>query len=590
MIDRKSLIILLVSATVFAGAWFGIDHLYPPVPRPAMPRPSTNAVAMRSNAPSEAGSNAIETTWTANGPVAMATPAGPEQTLQISNQCLVLHFTSHGGGIKLVELQKYPDAVKRMPGKPAPTNRATMNARALAPVMAVLGGAQLEGDNSYVLSQTDHTVRAEKTLSSGLRVVKEFQILTNYQVTAKIRLENTSATPIALPAQRVVIGTANAIGLNEDPLVVGVYWYNGTKLEDLKDAWFVNSSLGGCVPGSPRSEYQGGASDVVWAAVHSQFFTLATIPATNAPKIIVDKIQLPRASLNDTSAMTNGFQAALAYPETALDAGKSIERSYTLYAGPKEYDRLAQIGQKLNNNLDLIMGFGGFFGFFSKLLLLSMNGLHAIGIKYALAIIFITIIIKMLFWPLTNASTKSMKRMQELQPQLKAIADKYKDDPNKKNQKTMEFMKEHKVNPLGGCLPMLLQIPVFIGFYYMLRSAIELRGESFLWAVDLSQPDTVAYISGVPLNILPLLMGITMIWQSGLTPASPGMDPSQQKIMRWGLPVMMLFFFYNMSAGLTLYWTVQNILTIVQTKLTKTTNPSGPGAKAGLVALLKKKK
>lgn len=587
--DRKSLLIVLISAAVFTGAWIGVDFLYPPQPRPVVQRHATNQIAT-------AGTNTQSSNAVAQNPViippaaAMVTPAGPEQTLLVTNQALVFHFTSHGGGIKMIELRKYPAAIKRMPGQPVPTNTATLNARALAPVMAVVGGAQLEGDNNYTLSRSDNTVRAEKVLPSGLRVVKEFQIGTNYQLSAKVRFENTSPVSLILPPQRVVIGTANAIGQNEDPLVVGVYWYNGTKLEDLKDAWFANRSFGGCVPGTPRSEYEGGANNVVWAAVHSQFFTLATIPATNAPRVLVDKVQLPSSGTLDTAAMTNGFQTALAYPDVTLEPGKSVEHSYTLYAGPKEYNTLAQIGQRLNNNLDLIMGFGGFFGFFSKLLLISMNSIHAVGINYALSIIIITVILKTLFWPLTNASTKSMKRMQEFQPQLKAIAEKYKDDPNKKNQKTMEFMKEHKVNPAAGCLPMLLQIPVFIGFYYMLRSAIELRGVHFLWAVDLSQPDTIAYLGTIPLNPLPLLMGTTMIWQSSLTPASPGMDPSQQKIMRWGLPAMMLFFFYNMSAGLTLYWTVQNILTIVQTKLTKTNDPNAPGAKAGPGMLVKKKK
>jgi YidC/Oxa1 family membrane protein insertase len=218
------------------------------------------------------------------------------------------------------------------------------------------------------------------------------------------------------------------------------------------------------------------------------------------------------------------------------------------------------------------MGFSGFFGFFSKFLLLSMNGLHAIGLQYGLCIIAITFILKLLFWPLTHASTKSAKRMQTLMPQIKVIQDKYKDDPVKKNQKTMEFYKENRVNPLGGCLPMLLQVPVFIGFYWMLRSAIELRGVHFLWACDLSQPDTVAIIGGFPLNIMPLIMGVTMLWQSHLTPPSPGMDPAQQKIMRY-MPLMFMFILYKMSAGLTLYWTINNLLTIAQTKLTKATTP-----------------
>mgnify|MGYP001199857088 FL=1 len=150
----------------------------------------------------------------------------------------------------------------------------------------------------------------------------------------------------------------------------------------------------------------------------------------------------------------------------------------------------------------------------------------------------------------------------------------------------MEFMREHKVSPLGGCLPMLLQMPVFIGFFYMIKSAIELRGASFLWVADLSQPDTLFFIPGLnfPFNLLPLLMGATMLWQSHMTPPSPSMDPMQQKMMRY-MPLMFLLFLYNFSAGLTLYWTVQNLLSIVQMKLTKSTEPApatAPGAAPGL--------
>src|SRR5258708_2857114 len=220
----------------------------------------------------------------------------------------------------------------------------------------------------------------------------------------------------------------------------------------------------------------------------------------------------------------------------------------------------------------------------SRALLLGMNWLHQIlNVSYGLAIVLITFTINLVFWPLTQASTRSMKRMQALQPQMKALQDKYKDDPVKMNRKLMEFMKENKVSPLGGCLPMVLQIPVFFGFYSMIQSAIELRGASFLWAGDLSQPDTLAIIPalsfvpvigipgvGWPINLLPLIMVGTMLWQSHLTPPSPGMDPMQAKIMRY-MPLMFIVFMYKASAGLTLYWTVNNILSVVQTKLTKTT-------------------
>ncbi len=139
----------------------------------------------------------------------------------------------------------------------------------------------------------------------------------------------------------------------------------------------------------------------------------------------------------------------------------------------------------------------------------------------------------------------------------------------------MEFMKQNKVNPMGSCLPTLVQIPVFFGFYYMLRSAIELRGVHFLWAYDLSQPDTIAYIAGFPINPLPLIMGGTQFWQMHMTPPSPGMDPGQQRIMKF-MPLIFLVFFYRMSAGLTVYWTVSNLLSILQMQMTKVGPTAAP--------------
>jgi YidC/Oxa1 family membrane protein insertase len=279
-------------------------------------------------------------------------------------------------------------------------------------------------------------------------------------------------------------------------------------------------------------------------------------------------------------------------------AGQAMERQFVLFAGPKEYRTLGKVEAEFRNRFDRAMGFdtgfgGAFFGFFSKALLVSMNGLNALGLSYALAIITITVIIKLIFWPLTQASTRSMKRMQALQPQMKAIQEKFKDDPAKMNRKVMEFMKENKVSPLGGCLPLLLQIPVFIGFFKMVQTAIELRGASFLWACDLSRPDTVFVIPGIDFNVnpLPLLMGGTMLWQASLTPVSPGMDPAQQKIMKY-MPLIFLFMLYNYSAGLTLYWTVQNLLSIAQMKLTKTvdTKPATPAAVAPVVHTVPRKK
>jgi YidC/Oxa1 family membrane protein insertase len=566
-----------------------VDHFFPPKPIPLNLQTSvTNNPTGESNIVS-AQTPASATTVTSTS-AAPEHPAMLEKILTASNEDLVWHFTSDGGGIKTIDLRKYPAVIKRSAsGAVAPTIPATLNTNAPVPMLTFVGG-DIQGNNDFTLTQTGQTVRAEKTLASGLRLVKEYDLGSNCFFNVRLRLENTSSKPLAVPAYKLVVGTSTPVGPLDDPTAMGVIWYNGVKSDNIKASWFANRTLG-CIPGTPREEFSEGASNVVWAAPDNQFFTVAAIPSNPAPALVIDRIRVPAPGISEptnamTASLTNGYQTAFSYPAAVLAPGRRVESDFVFYAGPKEYNRLAQMGQTMNNNLDLIMGFTGVFGFFSKLLLLSMNGLHDLGLQYGWTVIAITVILKAIFWPITKAGIRSQKKMQALQPQLKAIGDKYADDPLKKHQKTTEFLKEQKVSQFGSCLPTVIQIPVFLGFYWMLRSAIELRGAHFLWAYDLSQPDTVAYIGGFPINPLPIIMGISQLWQGQLTPPSPGMDPGQQKMMRF-MPVLFIAMFYRMSAGLTLYWAVSNFLSIAQTLMTRTV--AGP-VPASAPAVVKKKK
>jgi YidC/Oxa1 family membrane protein insertase len=577
--DRKSLIILLVSFLVLM-AWYPIaNRIFPPKPAPAR----TNSVASATNRVStnshraelSAGTNVIMTAANTNRPPA------EERTVALEGADASYVFTSMGGGLKYVELKQFKASVD-CPAKKSPTNPpVNLNRKAPVAAFAILDEGDAASAASFNLTRTGDVVRAEAPLGNGLTLIKEYRLSTNYLLKATVRYENRSGTAINLPERELVIGTATPMGQRDETLHLGLEWFNGNDTVKITEAWFANKKLG-CLPGTPRTEYRAGLSNVFWAAVHNQFFTIIAVPEAPATEIVGRHIALPPPSREDLAknpgvfAHPFGYQTALVLPPATMAPQSFVEHRFDLFTGPKEFKTL----QALPKDMDRVMGFGGFFGFFAKSLLLSMNGLHAVGIPYGVAIIVITVIIKLLFWPLTNASTKSMKRMAALQPQMKAIQEKYKDDPRKMNQKTMEFMKEHKVSPLGGCLPVVLQIPVFFGFYRMLQSAIELRGAHFLWACDLSQSDTVAYLAGFPVNPLPLFMGATMLWQARLTPPSPGMDPAQQQIMRY-MPLIMVVFLYNFSAGLTLYWTVQNLLSIAQMKITRSSSGETPGGAPG---------
>ncbi|PYJ01840.1 MAG: hypothetical protein DME25_17400, partial [Verrucomicrobia bacterium] len=508
------------------------------------------------------------------------------------------------------ELTQYPETVSARRQKQPQTRRVvTLNSFTLAPTLALRGAEALQGDGLFKLTPTDNGARLEKTLTNGLSIVKEFQLSSDYLVNATVRLENHSSQPLTLPPHEWVVGTATPMGPLDNGQNVGVLWYNGAKTEDVT----VRNFSAGCLSARPPpAEYRGGAGNVVWVAAHNQFFALATMLPTNhlAQALMARRIELPRPSGEEAALVaTNapapqGYEATVIYPGLTLAPNQTVTNQFVFYAGPKEYQTLARIAERSSNNLDLIMNFS-WAGFVSKALLLGMNWMHrALGFSYGWAIVAITTIIKLVFWPLTQASTRSMKRLQALQPQINAIKEKYKDDPVKMNRKTMEFMKENKVSPLGGCLPMVLQIPVFFGFFGMIQSAIELRGARFLWIGDLSQSDTLFVIPipalgiipligipgvGLPFNLLPLIMGATMLWQSHLTPPSPGMDPVQAKMMRY-MPLLFMGFLYRYSAGLTLYWTVQNLWTIAQTKLTKTAREPSPAPKAPVLTPPQKKR
>ena len=554
----------------------------------------------QTTAASAAPTPPTESSPSAPAPVVAFDTNAPEQTIVLTNGRASYTFTSRGGGIKEVELLDYPETVSAR-WKEQVTNSAAvavLNARVPVPVLAVLGGSNLIGDGNFVLTKTATGVRAEKSFADGLRLVKNFQFSSNYLVNADVRIENTSDKPLHLPAQEFIVGTATPMDVDDNGQVEGTMWFDGTKAQDQPLAWFAGGGFG-CTRGAPRSEYRAGSGNVLWAAAHNQFFALMAMTKTNEPahEMVARSVTLPR--FQNVGVVTNviepkGIQTALVYPAMTLSANSTVDRELVLFAGPKEYRRLAQIGEQLNNHADQVMNFGtgyiAFWGigtFFAKLLLSAMNGLHDLtGLGYGWTIVAITILIKALFWPLTAKSTRSMKRMQALQPEIAVLKEKYKDDQQKFVQKQMELWKKNKVSPMSGCLPMLIQMPVFLGFFTMIRSAIELRGAHFLWVTDLSKPDTLFMIPGItfipfnistpeglPFNLLPLLMGGAMLWQSHLQPASPGMDPAQQKMMRW-MPAIFILFLYNYPAGLALYWTVNNLLTILQTKLTKTIGPA----------------
>lgn len=583
--DRKAIAILVIAFGLLLGLQPLAKLLYPV--KPGAPGASnrlasvttpgnTNSTALTQPIPNLDG--VVPLPVSTNLPVV---PSGPAQLISLTNATTRWVFTSHGGGIHHVELNDYAEFTGRI-----------AKGRSNAPVLLNDGGPsilafhespQIDGDGVYQLTPLTNGLRAEKDLSNGLRIIREYRLTTNdHLLHAVLQIQNRTAQVLDLRQVNLNIGSATPVNTHDKGDLISVDWFNGSK--SIQTLGWVPTPGFLCVPSSPRADYRGGEGDVVWAAVQNQFFALITYPDRPAREFSARRIAMPPLTAAQRQADPGRAESlaivpgVLHFDASPLPAGGFVEHRFTVYAGPKEYFALS----RLQPQFDRVMGYG-FFGFFAKPLLLSMNFLHnSVSLPYGWCIVVITFLIKLIFWPLTAISTRSMKRMAELGPQLQAIREKYKDDPTRLNEKTLQFMRESGYNPVAGCLPMLVQIPVFIGFFTMLRSAIELRGASFFWCPDLSAADTLFVIPGLgfvpflgisglglPLNLMPLFYVATALWQTHLTPPSPQMDPTQQKIMRW-MPLMFLALFYNYSAGLTLYWTIQNLLSILQTKLTHT--------------------
>ncbi len=267
-------------------------------------------------------------------------------------------------------------------------------------------------------------------------------------------------------------------------------------------------------------------------------------------------------ALSPRKAEITGVSGTIVFPSVIIRPGDALQHRMRYYAGPKKFSILRQIGMKQEEVME--------FGMWSpvcKFLLTVLNFTHSLIPNYGVAIIILTILIRILFWPLTHKSTESMKKMQALQPLMTEIRQKYKDNPKKMQAETMELYRKNKVNPMGGCLPMLIQIPVFIALFVVLRSAIEMRFAEFLWIKDLSEPERLlAGLLPIPLNILPIIMAVTMAWQQKLMPTA---DSSQQRIMLVFMPIMMLFMFYMMPSALVLYWTTNQCIMIAQQLINK---------------------
>jgi len=300
------------------------------------------------------------------------------------------------------------------------------------------------------------------------------------------------------------------------------------------------------------------AGDIDWVSLQTKYFTVAIIPESQE----IGTVRL------QSEGRTHRLGMDLTHP-TAWRRGP-VE-TYRLYMGPIDYALLKQQGRGLEEIVDLGWKF---VRPVSKVILSFMNFLYGVIPNYGVVILILSTLTQFLFWPLTQKSFTSMRKMQNLQPMVQALKERYKDNPQEMNRQMMALWKKEGVNPMGGCMPMVVQIPVLFALYAVLRSSIDLRGAPFiLWMDNLAAPDVLFTLPislpflGNAFSLLPLLMGAAMIWRSAMSPTMPSTTPGaaqQQMLMKWFMPIMMIVIFYNMPSGLVLYWLVNSLLGIWQ--------------------------
>lgn len=482
----------------------------------------------------------------------------------LENDFIRVEFTSWGGAIRDVALKNYP--VEQGGDEPYLFNEFG-DVPALALSRAGQSGIEEYAPAYELVEAAQDRVVFRREVSPGIFFIRSYVVSddkegpTPYIIRHSTTILNQSESVANLQPLYVSLGTAapdaaDRLGYN---LTAG--YYDG----DDYDYEQVNKFTGGRFMfffNRDPIPFLDVNRPIVWGAVKNQFFAAILTPDLPASGLQMKQVEFPFDAARNI--VPRGITASARFDLSPIQPQSQTDLNMSYYVGPKEYDRLAAMEQ----NQDEVMQFGwsgpggGIIAFIGKSFYTGLKAVHSVVGNWGVAIIIITILIRLLFWPLTAKAADSSRKMAKLQGPIKELREKYKDNPRKLNEEMMLLWKKHKVNPLAGCLPILIQIPIFISFYYMLRGASELRFAHFLWINDLSLPDTIAQIGGLPLNLLPLLMGVSMFYQMHLAP-TPSMDATQAKIMRF-MPLIFLFFCYNFSSGLVLYWTVSNCMSILQ--------------------------
>src|SRR5437867_3152609 len=544
--DRTAwIVVILCVIGLLTWTWWTGKHQPPrPVPPALSPTPLPLATASASAAPLTPPSPTA---------AAKATPAFAEKAEILRNDDVELRLTNRGGGIREASLlNQIAQGDKRV----------VINSKDQLPIGAMIEQPNASKLDEFALSrEADGSVKCERNADSVIVRKKFFfppskEKKDNFLAEMDIDLVNGGAQPYTNPGYFVALGSAAPIHPKDWSTYTRLVWCIDGKAKGIHVNWFGGGGgLFGLGQRAPQPFYQQDLANGDWAAVSDQFFTTLIAPLTAKANGVWGR----RFDISPEQKMY-GLTGALRMSGFQLPPGQTYSARFEIWAGPKLYHRLAQ----LDHNEAEIMDFG-IFKIVSQFLLNFLNWLHGFIGSYGWSILALTAIIKIVLWPLQDKANRSMRRMSLLNPKIQELREKYKDDPTRMNQEVMKLYKDYGINPVGGCLPMMIQIPIFFGLFKMLGQAVELRNAHFLWVHDLSQPDTVASLPlfgySIPINIIPLCMAASQIWLMAMTPKTG--DATQRRAMIL-TPLIFLFICYNFAAALALYYTTQNLFSIVQ--------------------------
>jgi YidC/Oxa1 family membrane protein insertase len=416
-------------------------------------------------------------------------------------------------------------------------------------VIAIAGARGAAGGSERVLAYAEHLTRQKylvfsRQLTSQLRLIKAFLFndeIHSFDMYALV--ENTGAATLELGSGKASYSVSWLPGMESSE--------RAAKYDELVGVHLVEKNYGQKAIRKQKTAQEFPES-LTWIGLKRKYFFLTLEP---------DK-GLQSASMEPLERKSEKVHITLDMKPLQIAPGEFAANHIRICAGPMLKDVLESLGSGFSQ----IVNFG-FFDMFGKLLLAGLLWFNKYVQNYGLAIILLTIVVRVGLFPLNQKSYKSMKEMQALQPLVNELREKYKKNPQEMNKKMMALYREHKVNPMGGCLPIAFQMPIFIALFQALRYAVELRGAQFLWIKDLSEPDrlfTLTVPINFPINLLPLLVIAAMLIQQKMTPmAAGGQSEAQQKMMQF-MPVIFGFLFYSMPSGLTVYFLVSTVLGLVQ--------------------------